>query len=582
MRIKPGFALSVTTLTIASLTSLLPGSAAQVHVSAAFTPPEPEFSKALAFDRSPVVRNIVGTSRMSALPLAVDREIRPERGPIPNFKPFSGDAAVQPSMRAAVTNAATIPTPLQSFDGLGNLDNPPTLRFTPPDPVGAVGPNHFVEMDNVSFAVYDKQGNLLSGPTLTGDLWQGFAVPDCTDPSGDPVVLYDRNADRWLLSQFTTRGLSDPTLPFYNCVAISETEDPTGAYFRYAFATTQSGKFFFPDYPKYGTFGNSYLLTSRDFGPTTEYGISVYALEKEKMLEGDPDARMVHFFLDSAVVPIYQIGDGLLPADVDGDEEPGDRVPAPVVGTMDNGAQYGAPFDALNIYELSVRWRDQPTASLTLAAQLPVAEFDSTFPCTDKITPPPTSQTRSCIPQPGTTRKIDVLSYRQRPTFRLAYRKFDKYETMVTNQSVQARAGIAGVRWYEIRRIKGQYLLYQQGTYSPDDGVNRWMGSIAMDRRGNIAVGYSVGNSDVFPGIRYTGRLRRDPLGEMTLGEASIIEGSGSQLSRGSRWGDYSALTVDPADDCSFWYVNEYYKATSVNLWSTRIGTFQLPGCRER
>jgi hypothetical protein len=580
MRIKRVFALSMTILTMISLTNLIPGSDAQVRISGAFTPPKPKFSKAVAFDRSPAVRKIVRTSRMSALSLPVDREIRPERGPVPKFKRFSGDAAVQPSLRAALTNAATIPTPLQSFDGLGNLDNPPDLRFTPPDPVGAVGPNHYVEMDNVSFAVYDKQGHLVSGPTLTGDLWQGFAVPDCTDPSGDPVVLYDKHADRWLLSQFTTRGLNDPTLPFYNCVAISETEDPTGPYFRYAFATTQSGKFFFPDYPKYGTFGNSYLLTSRDFGPTTEYGISVYALEKERMLDGDPNARMVHFFLDSAVVPVSQIGDGLLPADVDGDEDPSGSAPAPVVGTMDQGAQYGAPFDALNIYELSVGWRDQPTASLNLAAQLPVVEFDSTFPCKDAITPPPTSQTRSCIPQPGTSRKIDVLSYRQRPTFRLAYRNFGKYETMVTNQSVQARPGIAGVRWYEIRRINGQYLLYQQGTYSPDDGVNRWMGSIAMDRRGNIAVGYSVGNSNVFPGIRYTGRLSSDPPGQMTLGEASIIEGSGSQLSRGSRWGDYTAMTVDPADDCTFWYVNEYYKATTVNTWSTRIGSFQLPGCR--
>src|SRR5215472_4227476 len=568
MRIKTVFALSVTIVTIISLTTLIPGPVAQVHVSHRFTPPYPRFSKAVAFDLSPAVRNLVRTSRMSALSSSVDREIRPERGPIPKSKRFSGDAAVQPSMPAALTNFATIPTPLLNFDGLGNLDNPPTLRFTPPDPVGAVGPDNFVEMDNVSFAVYDKQGNLLSGPTLTGDLWQGFAIPDCTDPSGDPVVLYDKSAGHWLLSQLTTRGLSDPTLPFYNCVAISVDEDPTGAYFRYAFVTTENG-----------TFGTSYVLTSRDFGPTTEYGISVYALEKEKMLDGDPHARMVHFFLDSTVVPIYQIGDGLLPPDVDGEEDPSDTAPAPVVGTMDQGAQYGAPFDALNIYELSVLWNDQPIASLNLAAQLPVAEFDSTFPCTDTITPPPASQTRSCIPQPGTTRKIDVLSYRQRPTFRLAYRNFGPYETMVTNQSVQARPGIAGVRWYEIRRINGQYVLYQQGTYSPDD-VNRWMGSIAMDRRGNIAVGYSVGNSSVFPGIRYTGRLKGDPLGQMTLGEASIIEGSGSQLSRGSRWGDYTAMTVDPADDCTFWYVNEYYKATSVNLWNTRISTFQLPGCQ--
>jgi len=588
MRIKGVFALSVTILSAISLTIFVSRLAAQVRAARTFTAPQPVFSKAVAFDRSPAVRTMQRVSTMSALSFSTDAEIRPERGRVPTSKGFSGDGAVQRSILAPLVTAATIPTPLLTFDGLGNLDNPPTLRFTPPDPVGAVGPNHFVEMDNVSFAVYDKQGNLLSGPTLTGDLWQNFAVPDCTDPSGDPIVLYDKHADRWILSQLTTRGLAPPPpnpfypAPMYDCVAISETEDPTGPYFRYAFATTQGGTFFFPDYPKYGTYGNSYLLTSRDFEQfpaTSKYGISVYALEKEKMLEGDPSARMVHFFLDSDVVPIYLMGDGLLPPDVDGDEDPRGNAPAPVVGTMDQGAQYGAPFDALNIFELFVRWQDQPVASFTLAAQLPVAEFDSTFPCTDTITPPPTSQTRSCIPQPGTTRKIDVLSYRQRPTFRLAYRNIGPYETMVTNQSVQARPGIAGVRWYEIRRTNGQYTLYQQGTYSPDDGVNRWMGSIAMDGSGNIAVGFSVGNGSVFPGIRYTGRLRSDPLGQMTLGEGTIVDGAGSQLSRGSRWGDYSALTVDPADDCTFWYINEYYKATTVNLWSTRIGTFKLPGC---
>jgi len=156
------------------------------------------------------------------------------------------------------------------------------FRVNPPDPVGAVGQEHYVEMINLLFAVYDKAGNRLAGPTDTGSLWAGFAVPDCTDPSGDPVVIYDKLEDRWILTQFTTRGLSDPTLPFYNCVAVSVTSDPTGAYYRYAFNTTFNGKFFFPDYPKYGNWRKSYVLTSRDFGPTTEYGISVYALEEEQ------------------------------------------------------------------------------------------------------------------------------------------------------------------------------------------------------------------------------------------------------------------------------------------------------------
>jgi hypothetical protein len=153
---------------------------------------------------------------------------------------------------------------------------------------------------------------------------------------------------------------------------------------------------------------------------------------------------------------------------------------------------------------------------------------------------------------------------------------------MVTNQSVQASPGMAGVRWYEIRRTGGQYSLFQQGTYAPDDGVHRWMGSAAMDRKGNIALGYSVSNAtDVFPGIRYTGRFSGDPLGQMTLGEAVLINGTGSQLTRNSRWGDYTSLNVDPRDDCTFWYINEYYQITELAAWQTRIGSFQLPGCMQ-
>jgi len=563
MRTKDVFAATLgMTLT---LTFVLSASAAQVSVPKAAAPPAPKFSKALAFTVSPAVRNLA-TVKVSAPSSQIVHEVRPERGPVVRSRGFSGDAAVQKSLRPPLASAATIPSPSLTFEGLKNLDNP--FLVAPPDPVGAVGPNHYVEMVNLVFAVYDKQGNRLAGPTLLGDLWKGFAIPDCTDLSGDPIVLYDKHSDRWVLTQFTTRG---PT--YYNCVAVSQTEDPTGAYFLYAFSAGQ----FFPDYPKYGVWSNSYLLTSRDFGPTTEYGISVYALEREKMLAGDPNAGSVHFFLDSAVVPISQIGDGLLPADIDGDSEPKKTAPAPIVGTMDDNGQYGAPFDALNIYELSVDWKLPSSATLNLVVQLPVASFDSTFPCT---APPPASQTRSCIPQPGTTRKIDILSYRQRPTWRLAYRKFDTYEAMVTNQSVQASPGMAGVRWYEIRRTNGLYSVFQQGTYAPNDGVHRWMGSIAMDHQGNMALGYSVSNATtVFPGIRYTGRLSGDAAGQMTLGEAVLIDGSGSQTTRSSRWGDYTSMNVDPGDDCTFWYVNEYYTVTSLASWQTRIGSFQIPGC---
>ncbi|WP_157202659.1 hypothetical protein [Calidithermus chliarophilus] len=546
----------------------------------------PKFAEPKAFDVSRALRDMVGqaSGEVSSDPDAV-REIRPDRGPLPTDQGFSGDAAVQRAMKPTRPGlqAAAIPAPLLTFEGLSNQDNFNLFGFrvNPPDPVGDVGPNHYVEMVNLAFAVYDKQGNLLMGPARIGDLWSGFAIEDCTDPSGDPIVLYDQLEDRWILSQFTTRGLANPALPFYNCVAISQTGDPTGPYYRYAFITQPDpdGGYFFPDYPKYGVWTDSYILTTRDFGTVNGYGISVYALEKNKMLAGNPKARAVQFFLDSDVVPLNLMGDGLLPPDIDGTRRPIDRIAAPIVGTQDNGGFYGAAFDALNVFELTVQWRANPAAALNLAAQLPVAAFDSIFPCA------PTS--RDCLPQPGIVNPaqyLDILSYRQRPTHRLAYRNFGNHEALVTSQSVEALPGVAGMRWYEIRRSGGVYSVYQQGTFAPNDGVHRWMGSVAMDWQGNVALGYSVVNGvNVYPGIRYTGRLSGDPLGQMTLGEGVIINGSGVQTTTNSRWGDYTSMNIDPADDCTFWYVNEYYtaagQASSPAGWQTRIGSFKLPGC---
>jgi len=565
---------------ITSLFGVLPVEASQ---SAAQGPkgPKPKFSDNVAFDVSPTLRDLAANRQVPEVSdNEEEKEIREEGAPEANSDiGFSGDTVVQ----NAIPSVAAIAGPMANFEGLSNQDNFNVFGFrvNPPDTIGDVGPNHYVEMINLVFAVYDKSGNLLLGPVDTGTLWDGFVVPDCTDPSGDPVVLYDQFADRWLLSQFTTRF---DTGVFYNCVAISQTPDPTGAYYRYAFITQPDpewpGGTYFPDYPKYGVWKDSYIMTTRDFGAFTGYGISVYALEKNKMVNGQAKARAVQFFLDYNVVPLELIGDGLLPPDVDGKTKPKNDAPAPIVGTQDDGAGYGATSDALNIWELQVKWNSKATASLEFADQLPVAPFDSVFPCA------PTS--RDCLPQPGITNPaqyIDVQSYRQRPIWRLAYRNFGTYESYVTNQSVEAAPGVAGVRWYEIRRdANGNYSVYQQGTFAPGDGVHRWMGSAAMDWQGNMALGYSVVNGvDVYPGIRYTGRLADDPLGQMTLGEGTIIDGTGVQLTTNSRWGDYSSLNVDPVDDCTFWYVNEYYtaagQASSAAGWQTRIASFKLPGC---
>jgi hypothetical protein len=542
---------------------------------------QPRWSQAVAFDTTVgTLRDLAArypkrspSERIQAL-----KEIRAERGPTPVDRGFSGDGAVQ---ARAAQPAPSIPSTIANFEGLSNQDNFAIFggRVNPPDPDGDVGPNHYVELINLVLGIYSKTGTRLLGPVDIGALWAGFAVTDCTDASGDPIVLYDQFVDRWILTQFTTSGLENSAKPFWNCVAISTSGDPTGTYYRYAFETKNFQ--FFPDYPKYGVWTDSYVITTREFGPTVEYGIGVYALEKDKIVSGRPDARAVSFFLDGnapGMLPL--VGDGLLPADVDGKDRPTGTAAIPLVGTQDSGGGYGATFDALNVWDLAVQWRATPNASLALATQLRVASFDSIFPCS------PTA--RDCLPQPGVAsqnRYLDILSYRQRPTWRLAYRNFKDYEALVTNQAVEAAPGVAGIRWYEIRGTGTSYSVYQQSTFAPGDGVHRWMGSIAQDKTGNTGLGYSVVNdTNVFPGIRYTGRLAGDPLGQMTQGEGIIIDGTGAQTTKNSRWGDYTSLNVDPADDCTFWYVNEYYtaagEASSEAGWQTRIGSFKLPGCQ--
>jgi hypothetical protein len=579
--------VTVAMLVIASLTPI--GSA---PAGAAPTVASPTFTNAAGFDVSRPLRDLPqSVGRLSG---RTDLEVRPDRGAATVDRAHTPDAALQKAADPrdsvdAVSQArkppATIPAPTVTFEGLSNQDNFNVLgvRVNPPDPIGDVGPNHYVEMVNLVFAVYNKAGVKLLGPIDTGTLWAGFAIDECTEPSGDPVVIYDQFADRWILTQFTTRGIdfpNEPANPFYNCVAISTTGDPTGTYYRYAFTTG----FNFPDYPKYGVWDDSYLITTREFGVVDEsiYAIGVYGLERARMIAGDPNARAVSFLLQDGHVPINLIGDGLLPPDIDGKKLPKRNSPAPIVGTQDDGGPYGATLDALNIWEFNVTWDAVPSASIGFKTQLPVAAFDSIFPCA------PTA--RDCLPQPGITdpnQFLDILSYRQRPTWRLAFRNDGADDVMVTNQTVEATPGAAGLRWYEIKRKKnGTYSLRQQGTYAPADGINRWMGSIAMDKKGNMGLGYSVVNgTTLFPGVRYTGRLAHHPLGQMPLGEAVLVNGTAAQTSLNSRWGDYSSMNIDPVDDCTFWYVNEYYTVEGAasaplgNGWQTRIGSFRLPGC---
>jgi hypothetical protein len=478
-----------------------------------------------------------------------DSELMTACGPLEKFDP------VAQTWKGEVPNA--MPPTDASFNAFANLCG----GCSPPDPNAAVGPTQVVVMANVSLAVYDKTGAVLLTPRDINTIWTGFGGNCETENAGDPVVLYDRSADRWLISQFTAAG---PT--YYNCVALSTTGDATGSWQRYAFSNGTS----FPDYPKYGIWRDAYYFTTRNTSGTTGQG--AYALNRSEMLAGSLTPQVVSFLLAPGSTAYYG-GDGLLPADIDGATLPPVGAPELFIGSMDNGGPYSAPQDALYIYQFHVDWVTPANSTFTRLATVPVAAFDSTFtPCAGG---------RTCIPQPDTTNKLDILSYRQRLLHRAAYRNFGDHESIVANQSVAGTATIAGVRWYEIRDPNGTPTIYQQGTYVPGatDSVHRWMGSIAMDRIGNMALGFSASAATgTYPSIWYTGRYASDPLGTMPLGEGSVVNGAGSQTSS-NRWGDYTSMSVDPADDCTFWYANQYFTASSASTWQVRVGSFHYPSC---
>jgi hypothetical protein len=460
-----------------------------------------------------------------------------------------------------VAGVAVPPTPLLNFSGLDNVD-----LLLPPDPNGdigydpATGKKHYVQMVNVSFGIWDVTGapNLVYGPARNDTLWQGFGGPcEATDNGetakyGDPIVLFDGIAHRWLMSQFAL--LNNGKGPYYECIAVSRTGDPTGGWYRYEFKISDT---VMNDYPKFGVWPDGYYMSINLYRDgSAAIGAGAVVFERDKMLLGQA-ARMVFFDL-SSVDPTL---DGLLPSDLDG--------PLPPLGAPDPFVRFdddawGHPLDQLEIWAFHTDWANPGSSKFAKVATVATAAFDSNV-CYYR---------RDCIPQPDPDAGLDALA--DRMMYRLQYRNFGSYEAMVTNHTVDVDgADRAGVRWYELRKSGANWGIYQQGTYSPDSN-NRWMGSVAMDKAGNISLGYSVSSSTVYPSIRYTGRLSGDPLGQMTLEEGVLVAGTGSQLHSASRWGDYSMMAVDPADDCTFWYTQEYYETTSELDWQTRIGAFQL------
>jgi hypothetical protein len=473
------------------------------------------------------------------------------------------------SMEVAPSDA--ISSPDLNFPGI-------TAAANPPDTVGDVGPNHFVQMVNATFfQIWDKAGNALTGALNFGALWP--AGDNCASNTGDPIVVYDHLADRWLLSQFAR--------PNHMCIAISQTPDPTtGQWFLYEFDTGE-----FPDYPKFGVWPDAYYMSSYE-----SPDLGIYAFDRDNMLLGNPAANPLKTTIDALGAPGVR-DTRILPSDLDGPAPPA-GTPNFFVRTVDDQQDPGNPTDRIEVYTAAVDW-NLGTLAFTLTNTLAPAAFDMMV-CNRNG-----QGVRDCIPQPDTVDTVDALS--NRPMMQLNYRRFGAHDAMVFNQTIDARAlapfmpanELAGIRWYELRDAGAGWSIFQQGTHAPNAGataeaqlVHRWMGSAAMDRKGNMALGYSVVNGDstdgqeIFPGIRYAGRELTDPLGTLPQPEMTILAGTSSQgdtdmTVEPQRWGDYSALTVDPVDGCTFWYTTHVAGIGGTGSRPTRVATFSFESCNE-
>lgn len=494
---------------------------------------------------------------------------------VENPQSVSGDTVVQTSAPVS----PSIPAPSSSFEGLSSDDNVPILggRVLPPDSDGDVGPNHYVEMINSAWRVYNKAGvpdPAFPTPRSLASIWAalGAGNPCSTSNAGDPIVLYDSYADRWLLSQFCT--VANPNN--HELIAISKTPDPAGAYFIYDFMMPNNK---FNDYPKLGVWPDGYYMTDNQFNQagTAFLGGGVFAFNRAKMLTGDPTANFIYF--DTCPTNTGCLIGGMLPSDADGLLPP--PAGAPNVFAYFTATEFGDPADALRLFDFHADFAVPANSTFIERAGSPlaVAAFDPRTPTgRDDVEQPP--------PAVNATEALDSIG--DRLMHRLQYRNFGTHESLVVNHTVNVGTGItqalhqSGVRYYELRRSGGNYAVNEQATFAPDT-TNRFMGSAAMDHEGNLAVGYSVTSTTVFPGIRYAGRLASDPPNGLFRGEETLQAGSFVQRSTLSRWGDYSALNLDPTDDCTFWHVNEYYAAdnpATTAEWQTRVGSFKVnAGC---
>ena len=512
-----------------------------------------EVSSAVQHDTSPALRDVVvNPADFKKMHDRVEHDL-----PLPHVPDNQADEALQ----NFASHGANAPTPggaaASGILGVGNGFTGPagafTVQYAPPDTTGAVGATQYVQVVNTGMAVFDKAtGAVVQGPVPTSALWKGFGGLCETDNDGDATVAYDKAAGRWVISQFAVTNAGTSSAPYLQCVAVSQTSDATGAYNRYAFSYGSA----FPDYPKTGVWPDGYYTTFNMFNGNSFGGAKLCAYDRTAMLNGN-----------AATQQCFQLSTsygGVLPADLDGSI-------APPAGAPNYMVNFGS--NSLNVWKFHVDWTNTANTTLIGPTSLAVAAFA------------PACGGGTCIPQSGVSQKLDSLA--DRMMYRLAYRHFaDGHESLVATHSVNPngsskspKSQASAVRWYELRLNNGTPSVYQQSTFNPDSTF-RWMGSIAQDKQGNMALGYSASSSTIHPAIRYTGRLATDPLNTMQA-EATIVQGSGSQTgSNLARWGDYSTMTVDPSDDCTFWYGNEYIPANGAFNWSTRIGSFKFAGCQ--
>lgn len=478
-----------------------------------------------------------------------------------------------------------MPAPIANFQGLSQASQGAVSGFfvSPPDTVGDVGPNHYVQCVNLACQIYSKTppNTALSAVFTIDTLFTGFGGDCETLNDGDPIVMYDPLADRWHVSQFAVSNRP----PSHECVAVSQTGDPTGAWYLYDFVIPDN---YFNDYPKFGVWNDGYYMTAPLFeGPV--FGQGVFVMNRAKMLVGDPSAEMVFFDLTLAFPGLGRV----LPADIDGAAAPA-GTPNYVLGTAAD--EFGDPSDALRLFAVKADFNDVDNSTFTEITSVPTAAYDPTFTevsgnCGFAFT------SRDDIEQPAPAncgQRVDSLA--GRPMHRLAYRNFGTHESLVFAHTVDVNATPptatsghrAGARYTELRRTLpgGAWTVNEEATFSPD-AVHRFMPSAAMDAQGNLAVGYTASDAtSVFPGVRWAGRLATDPPGGLFQGEGVVAAGGRAQTSTGSRWGDYSAMSVDPADDCTFWFTQEYYDPTTppgacsaTTCWTTRIASFKFPSC---